>query len=207
MLSLLWLPSGLVGLALLTGAWLSAPELAIPRTLLLMLIALHTLAVVAAWFWVGWRRLARSRGGLEQDDGAGSAVTLAQLQALSPAEFERWVGDRFQRQGYYVRNRADRADHGVDLWLATPDGQVAVVQCKRYEGTVGEPVVRDLYGVMQHEKAALGFLVTTGRVSAAARRWAQGKPMVLLDGQQLIAMTQDEERTPAAGVWTDGQPA
>ena len=135
-----------------------------------------------------------------------SGVTLAQLQALSPAEFEQWVGDRFQQQGYYVRNTADSADHGVDLWLATPDGQTAVAQCKRYNGTVGEPAVRDLYGVMQHEKAALGFLVTTGRLSDSARRWAEGKPMVLLDGQQLIAMAQDEGQLPAADARTGDQP-
>ncbi len=74
--------------------------------------------------------------------------------------------------------------------MVSPQGERAVVQCKRYRGVVGEAVVRDLYGVMQHEKAPRGFLVTTGGISAAAGRWVRDKPIELIDGPRLASWPQ-----------------
>jgi len=60
-----------------------------------------------------------------------------------------------------VHTTAGSADHGVDL-LATRAGEKVVVQCKRYrDRSVGEPVVRDLYGAMQHENADRGYYLVT----------------------------------------------
>ncbi|MBC8450450.1 MAG: restriction endonuclease, partial [Chloroflexi bacterium] len=36
--------------------------------------------------------------------------------------------------------------------------------------------------------ADLGFLVTTGSISRAARTWAQGKPLELIDGERLVRL-------------------
>jgi restriction system protein len=73
----------------------------------------------------------------------------------------------------------------VDLELIAPDGRHAIVQCKRYLSTVGEETVRELYGTLLHEQGAHAFLVTTADISAAARQWAEGKPMTLVDGRTL----------------------
>ena len=62
-------------------------------------------------------------------------------------------------------------------------------RCKRYRGTVGEAVVRDLYGTMMHASATYAYLVTTGAISDEARRWALGKPIQLIDGPQLVELT------------------
>lgn len=77
-------------------------------------------------------------------------------------------------------------DHGVDVVVQTPKGEKWVVQCKRWRGGVGEPIVRDFYGTVQHEKAHKGVLVTTGTFSNAAREWAKGKPLVLVDGAEFL---------------------
>ena len=66
------------------------------------------------------------------------------------------------------------------------DGEKWVIQCKRWRGTVGEPVVRDLYGVLHHEKADKGAIITTGQFTESAREWARGKPIVLYDGDQFL---------------------
>ena len=55
-------------------------------------------------------------------------------------------------------------------------------------GTVGEPIVRDLYGTLVHENADYGWLVTTGGISRRAREWANGKPIELWDGQKLVEL-------------------
>lgn len=59
------------------------------------------------------------------------------------------------------------------------------MQCKRYQSTVGEETVRELYGTLLHELAYHSFLVTTADISEAARAWAEGKPITLIDGVTL----------------------
>lgn len=126
----------------------------------------------------------------EADQGAlrqrfGKVRTLAQMLALEPDEFETWVGMLFMLSGYRVKNTQYVADHGIDLAIYGGGIRYGLVQCKRYRGTVGEPVVRDLYGTLVHENADYGWLATTGGVSRQAREWASGKPLELWDGKKL----------------------
>lgn len=100
---------------------------------------------------------------------------------VTPQGFERLVAETFRARGYAVENRRYSGDHGVDL-LVRRGRERAVVQCKRYSGSVGEPVIRDLYGAMGHEGANRGYVVTSGRFTDPARRWARGKRIVLVDG-------------------------
>jgi restriction system protein len=72
----------------------------------------------------------------------------------------------------------------------SPTDKKAVVQCKRYQNTVGEEIVRELYGTLIHERAARAFLVTTADISESAQQWAQGKPITLIDGRTLVQITE-----------------
>ena len=98
---------------------------------------------------------------------------------MGGVEFEHWVADLFRKCGFQVETTPQSGDHGVDLFIAT-GGHVIAVQCKRWEGTVGEPVVRDLYGAMMATNAKTGCLVTTGSFTAQARVFAKGKPLYLV---------------------------
>lgn len=121
------------------------------------------------------------------------ALTLQQTLALSPIDFEEYVAYRlFVRQGYRVENLPAVKDGGIDIIVTDPGGRRAIVQCKRYRGTVGESTVRDLYGTMIHDGAHMGYLVTTGTISTAARRWAVGKPIALIDGARLVTLAYAE---------------
>ncbi len=180
----LWRSGGLVG----QPAW---------RALLPGAAGLSGLALLAGWLDLAWQtlrpRLAEKRllgRLLEADSSISQAVgpTLDELQSLSPSEFEVWVQRLFESRGFHVINTPDRADHGIDLRLVAPDGEQSVVQCKRYSGAVGEPTVRDLYGVVRGENLPRGYLVTTGRISQSARLWAAGKPIELIDGQRLLRL-------------------
>lgn len=190
-LTLLWLPAGYVAWLLLSGQWLAEPADATLRSLLLAFAALETAVVLAGWTIVVWRELAARRQPDVPAPPAAQPVTLAELQAMTPSEFEAWVQQLFRNRGYFVTNTPDTADHGIDLKVVTPEGEQGIVQCKRYDGTVGEPVVRDLFGVMEHEKAARGFLVTTGRISEEAELWAQEKPIDLIDGDELVKLANE----------------
>ena len=110
-----------------------------------------------------------------------------ELGSLSPEEFEVFVATLFERDGWYASLTARSSDMGIDINLTRrSDGRRAVVQCKRYRGTVGQPVVRDLFGVMTHEGVDDGYVVTTGHFSSAAVSFSQGKSMQLIDGEGLL---------------------
>jgi hypothetical protein len=108
------------------------------------------------------------------------------LWRLAPEAFEAWVGERLRELGYSVEVTRFQGDHGVDL-IAKNSRETVVVQCKHHHGrSIGEPVLRDLYGALHHFKADRGLLVTTGSLTAPARKWAESKPINAWDGRYLV---------------------
>ena len=84
---------------------------------------------------------------------------------------------RFQQQGFAVEVAGAQGDHGIDL-VVSRVGERAIVQCKNYRAwSVGEPVLRDLFGAMHAAGVDRAYLVTTGRLTSPARLWAEGKPI------------------------------
>ncbi len=198
-LSALWLVLAVLAWLLL-GGLLGPVPLALRVALAAATVGLGAF-VATGWAMAAWDHF---KPRPLQPAGQGLGLTLDDLLAFSPSEFEAWVQQLFRSRGYFAQNTPDSGDHGVDLWVVSPQGERAVVQCKRYRGVVSESVVRELYGVMQHEAAPRGFLVTTGSISAAAGRWAQGKPIELIDGPRLamLASGQADPAEPLAGKTT-----
>jgi hypothetical protein len=165
----------------LQPAWLDAlPDLVNELLNLIELGLGLTLAIL--WIVLVWRY--RHRANATRSD----VPDLEELISMDPGAFERYVAGLFQQKGYGVVHRGRSGDHGVDLELTSPTDKQAIVQCKRYQGTVGEDVVRDLFGTLMHERVARAFLVTTGEISGAAKLWANGKPLTLIDGNTLLGI-------------------
>lgn len=187
------------GLWLLLYAWLALrlwrgfPVADRPNLLLIGLsIALGVLLILA------WRKLTPKWSLRWRARQRWSALEIDAMQRLTPSEFETYVAQRlFVRQGYQVFNTPDVKDGGVDILLTDAYGDLAVVQCKRYKGTVGEATVRDLYGAMFHAGATQAYLVTSGSISESARRWAYGKPIELIDGERLVQLAKSEPVFPS----------
>jgi restriction system protein len=160
--------------------WMTHFPTAVYETISLieMAAAITLIFVWAGLFWqnrLHRRRLSRSL-----------AMTKEQLFELDPKSFEHYVAGLFRQKAYAVTVRGRSGDHGVDLELKSARDKRAIVQCKRYRGTVGEKIVRDLFGTLLHERASRAFLVTTADISDAAAKWSQGKPITLIDGDTLV---------------------
>lgn len=112
------------------------------------------------------------------------------LQKLDGIEFEHWVADLFRKAGFRVEVTQASGDHGVDLWANIGSSLVAV-QCKRWDGVVGEPVLRDLYGASTAANAKAGYLVTTGTFSQQACEFAKNKALFLVDLTKVIEATKN----------------
>ena len=108
------------------------------------------------------------------------------LNGRSWQQFEQLVGESFRRQGYQVRETGQAGpDGGVDLELRR-EGELHLVQCKQWRAQrVGVDVVRELYGAMAAQGAAGGFVVTSGRFTDEAQRFASGRNVQLVNGDRL----------------------
>ncbi|MDQ2808926.1 MAG: restriction endonuclease, partial [Chloroflexota bacterium] len=112
---------------------------------------------------------------------------LAQLKALTPAQFEEFSRLLLLAVGYQdVQRVGGSGDQGVDLWMRDAVGNLCVVQCKRYAGSVSPAVVRELYGVMARTGAREAYLITTGRVSHEAQAWIGDKHLHVWPADRLI---------------------
>lgn len=120
----------------------------------------------------------------------GSVRSVEDLLNLSPVEFEDMVVALYEQAGHQAKRTGKTGDHGVDVTVKAKNGETWVIQCKRWRGTVGEPIVRDFYGVMQHEKAHRGIIITSGRFSRPALAWAKGKPLALYNGEHFLQLWQ-----------------
>ena len=126
---------------------------------------------------------------------ASSVDCSTNLAAMNWEDFEHLVRELFEAEfasnGGEVRVTQASSDGGVDAVAFDPDpirGGKIVIQAKRYTNTVGVAAVRDLYGTVMNEGATKGILVTTADYGADSYDFANGKPLTLLSGSNLLSL-------------------
>lgn len=115
-------------------------------------------------------------------------TSIESLRQMSWRQFEQLAGEAFRRQGYAIEETGlGGADGGIDLILRK-NGQTMLVQCKQWQNRqVGVKVVREMYGLLAHHKAAAVKIVALGDYTPDAHRFSQDKPIELIHGAELIA--------------------
>jgi restriction system protein len=116
--------------------------------------------------------------------------TLHDLRKLTWEQFEEVIADAFRRHGYRVIEVGGRgrADGGVDVVLMR-HGETTVVQAKHWrDHRISVQLVRELYGVQRASRATRSMFVSTTGYTADARRFAADVGMVLVDGEELVAI-------------------
>lgn len=111
------------------------------------------------------------------------------LYDMDPIAFESLVADLFRAMGMQAVTTERSGDGGVDVDALDPTpirGGKIVVQVKRYRNTVPPTAVRDLYGTVQDAGANKGVLVTTSRFGPGSHTFANGKPLELVSGGELV---------------------
>jgi len=115
------------------------------------------------------------------------------LAAMDWQDFENLIREIFEKEfvstGGEVNITQASRDGGVDAIAFDPDpirGGKIVIQAKRYTNVVGVSAVRDLYGTTLNEGATKGILVTTADYGPDAYEFAKGKPLTLLNGNNLL---------------------
>ncbi|MFF7181835.1 restriction endonuclease [Streptomyces sp. NPDC008121] len=111
------------------------------------------------------------------------------LLAMDPIAFEGLVAELFRARGLQAVTTRRSNDGGVDVEALDPDpisGGSIIVQAKRYRNTVPPSAVRDLYGTVQGAGANKGVLVTTSGFGPGSYAFANGKPLTLISGAELV---------------------
>lgn len=118
---------------------------------------------------------------------------LAVIKAMQPDAFERLCQRLLRESGFIqVEVTGKTNDGGIDGKGVVRIGGLlsfhVIFQCKRYQGSVSSPVVRDFRGAMVG-RADKGLLITTGTFTKDARTEAQrdgAPPIDLIDGEALV---------------------
>lgn len=158
-------------------------------------------ALVAGWF----AAIASFIGHASRRKLLDRQTGILSLRQMSWRQFEQLVGEAFRRQGYAIEETGlGGADGGVDLILRR-NGQTTLVQCKQWQNRqVGVKVVREMYGLLAHHQAAAVKIVALGDYTPDAQHFAQGKPIELIHGGELIVMVRSLQTTKArARGWMD----
>jgi restriction system protein len=124
---------------------------------------------------------------------ANSINDSTNLAAMDWQDFEHLIREIFEKEfsvnGGEVKITQASRDGGVDAIAFDPDpirGGKIVIQAKRYTNTVTVSAVRDLFGTVHNEGATKGILVTTSDYGPDAYSFIKGKPLVLLNGANLL---------------------
>jgi restriction system protein len=113
------------------------------------------------------------------------AWSIDSLRALEWKRFELLTAKYYEALGFRAETIRCGADGGIDvkLFRAGAEAPLAIVQCKAWTANpVGVKEVRELLGVMTHEKVGRGIFITTGAYTRDALAFAAANPIQLLDG-------------------------
>ncbi len=150
---------------------------------------LHSLTPIAPVLTIS-REDKRFIASYEVADELDESINLA---AMDWEDFEHLIREVFEKEfaqsGGEVKVTQASRDGGVDAVAFDPDpirGGKIVIQAKRYTNTVGVSAVRDLFGTVMNEGATKGILVTTADYGPDAYEFAKGKPLTLMNGNNLL---------------------
>jgi len=119
------------------------------------------------------------------------------LNEMTWKDFESLVGEYFRRQGYQVKETPEGPDGGVDLRIKK-DERSYLVQCKQWRfRKIPVSVVRELFGLVASENAAGGFIVVSGLLTQEAQKFAENKPIYVIDGDTFYSFISQREKEAA----------
>ena len=113
---------------------------------------------------------------------------IRDVDSMDGFEFERYLGHILTQSGYKVLVTQQSGDFGADLVITDTNGERAVVQAKRYTGTVGIKAVQEVVGAKAHYRATQAFCITNSGYTKAAQALAKSNDVALLSRHDLTRL-------------------
>lgn len=117
---------------------------------------------------------------------------IESLRSLEWKRFEILCAKYYEATGFKAVTIASGADGGIDVKLFKTDPKlpIAIIQCKAWSKAVGVKEIRELLGVMAHEKVMRGIFITNGAYTPDALAFGASNPIQLLDGNAFLQKIQ-----------------
>lgn len=130
------------------------------------------------------------------------------LQRMDNYDFEHFVADLWEKQGWDTEVEQQSGDAGVDVRATktTPYPQKQLIQAKRYKSstTVGGPDIQQ-YASLRHQEEGVdaAVIVTTSSFTRSAKERARDLNVKLVDGDKLVSMVNDLDAQHVADKYSD----
>lgn len=116
-------------------------------------------------------------------------ISVADLRAMSDAEFESAVKLLLHTLGFHVDESEENDIPGVDLVAWDSEEHPWIVRFER-GNDITEPMVRDFYDFVRRHDVERGIMLTTEALREDARAWTQRALLYLWPGDRLQKMLQ-----------------
>lgn len=115
-------------------------------------------------------------------------LSLERIDTMDGFDFERFCGYLLKRNGYrHVTVTQESGDQGVDI-IATKDKQKVGIQCKRYNGFVGNRAVQEVWAGHEYYDLDAAIVLTNSTFSDSAQELAAELGVTLIDRDGLRKM-------------------
>lgn len=162
--------------ALLSGLWLLLSGA-------VQLVLAMGKAILAVPVWI-FRKIVSPKNGAQR------------CLRLDGPEFEAYVALLLKDNGFkHVAMTKGSGDQGVDI-LAERNGKTYAIQCKNYEGAVGNFAVQEAYTGAQFYGCDTAAVICPGEFTRGAKELAQSTGVLLWDGKKLSHMMKVSGRRP-----------
>jgi len=99
--------------------------------------------------------------------------------AMTGREFELYCRDVLQEAGWHAALTPGSGDQGADI-IAEKDDRRVVIQCKFYNGTVGNKAVQEAYAAAAFQDAPYAVVVTNSVFTKSAHQLAHKNGVLLM---------------------------
>ncbi len=113
-------------------------------------------------------------------------INIYDLQKLSGIEFELFLENQFNKNGFKVERTKGSGDFGADLVVETTSGTRASIQAKRYKQKANLKAVQEVVASLAHYQTDFGIVITTSGFFQSAIDLAETNNVELWDEDKLI---------------------
>lgn len=119
-----------------------------------------------------------------------TASSIARQYADNPTDFENFCALLLSKIGFSTVVTAKTRDGGFDIYLKK-GAETGIAECKCYSSnhSIGRPAIQKLVGANQIEHTDIMYFITTSTFSADAVAYAHQTGVVLIDGINLAALS------------------
>jgi restriction system protein len=117
---------------------------------------------------------------------AGSVEELN--DTMTGRDFEIYCRDTLQDAGWRAALTPGSGDQGADI-IAEKDGRRVVIQCKFYNGTVGNKAVQEAYAAAAFQDASYAVVVTNSVFTKSAHQLAHKNGVLLMHHTDLTRLS------------------